>query len=322
MFKILMIDDETTYHALYKEIILTEFKAAMDFATDGVEALKILSKGKSYDLLILDLDMPRLDGISTLQQLRLNPIYKKVPILILTANSNDENQVRLLNLGANDFIAKGCTPEVFLGRLKNLVAYKEFFDSFRNDKLHFEKFLQTAMTEIELVLEYITENFFTNYHCTTKHSESTDNPDKIAKWLIKFEQFISRVIDKTTEPEKYLSIATHDITSLWMDFQTESHPFFNRVKYFMFDIRPGTNLKTDKDILFFLLMSISASGQPTTLFNKNTQDCEKDGSLLALKGEVDISPDRMLHLQQLANIANLTLTTHKDYIVIKPSNNS
>lgn len=123
-FKILMVDDEDRFNALYEEIITQEFDAQINFAKNGLEALEALDADGSYDLIILDLDMPKLDGKSTLIKLRMTPKHVNIPIFILTANASDDNQKLLLNLGANDFISKGCSPELFTARLKNLIAYQ------------------------------------------------------------------------------------------------------------------------------------------------------------------------------------------------------
>lgn len=149
MFKILMIDDEISYHELYKDIITEEFTADIDFATNGLEALEILNSSANYDLLILDLDMPKLDGFETLKQIRLKSQFKSTPIFILTANSSDENQKLLLNLGANDFIAKGCPPEIFLARLKNLIVYKNNATKFITDNSLYEYITSSMLNKAQ-----------------------------------------------------------------------------------------------------------------------------------------------------------------------------
>jgi len=112
--RILLAEDE---RSLSRAVValLERSNYAVDAVYDGVEALEYLDSG-NYDALILDIMMPRLDGLSVLKQLRQrgNPI----PVLILTAKSEIDDKVEGLDSGANDYLTKPFSTRELLARLR------------------------------------------------------------------------------------------------------------------------------------------------------------------------------------------------------------
>ncbi len=112
--RILLAEDE---RSLSRAVValLERSNYAVDAVYDGVEVLEYLDSG-NYDALILDIMMPRLDGLSVLKQLRQrgNPI----PVLILTAKSEIDDKVEGLDSGANDYLTKPFSTRELLARLR------------------------------------------------------------------------------------------------------------------------------------------------------------------------------------------------------------
>lgn len=112
--RILLAEDE---RSLSRAVValLERSNYAVDAVYDGVEALEYLDSG-NYDALILDIMMPRLDGLSVLKKLRQrgNPI----PVLILTAKSEIDDKVEGLDNGANDYLTKPFSTRELLARLR------------------------------------------------------------------------------------------------------------------------------------------------------------------------------------------------------------
>ena len=112
--RILLAEDE---RSLSRAVValLERSNYAVDAVYDGVEALEYLASG-NYDALILDIMMPRLDGLSVLKKLRQqgNPI----PVLILTAKSEIDDKVDGLDSGANDYLTKPFSTRELLARLR------------------------------------------------------------------------------------------------------------------------------------------------------------------------------------------------------------
>jgi len=96
----------------------------VDTATNGREALAAIQKN-SYDLLVLDWGLPDLEGVELVSKLRA--AGRTVPVLMLTGRSEDEDLVRALDAGADDFVPKGTsTPDVILARAEALVRRAQY----------------------------------------------------------------------------------------------------------------------------------------------------------------------------------------------------
>ncbi len=112
--KLLLAEDEKDLsHALLT--ILTRSNYSVDPVYDGTEALEYLSSAH-YDALILDIMMPKTDGLAVLRKLRAqgNPI----PVLLLTAKSEVDDKVAGLDAGANDYLTKPFAPKELLARIR------------------------------------------------------------------------------------------------------------------------------------------------------------------------------------------------------------
>ncbi|MBF6616129.1 response regulator transcription factor [Pollutimonas thiosulfatoxidans] len=100
--RVLVIEDDTTLgHALQE--FLVEQGYAVDWLTAGEQVAGAVA-GQSYDLLLLDLNLPGLSGLEVLRQLRAN--NEQVPVLILTARDGVEDRVAGLDAGADDYVTK------------------------------------------------------------------------------------------------------------------------------------------------------------------------------------------------------------------------
>jgi DNA-binding response OmpR family regulator len=91
-------------------------------ARDGVQAVAMV-RAESPDLLILDVLMPKQDGIQTVQQLKADPLLSRVPVLMLTALSDVDDRVRGLDAGADDYLAKPFEMRELQARVRALVRH-------------------------------------------------------------------------------------------------------------------------------------------------------------------------------------------------------
>ena len=107
--RILIVDDFEDARDLYAEYLrLRGFEVGC--AADGESALH-LALSASYDLIVLDLALPRMDGIAVLRALRGNPQTAKTPIIILSASVGNEPRDETLRAGADLFLEKPCLPD-------------------------------------------------------------------------------------------------------------------------------------------------------------------------------------------------------------------
>ena len=115
--RVLVIEDDTTLgHALRE--FLGDQGYAVDWLTDGDQVASALV-GQSYDLLVLDLNLPGLSGLDLLRQLRAEG--NQVPVLILTARDGLDDRVAGLDAGADDYVTKPFHMEEVLARVRALI---------------------------------------------------------------------------------------------------------------------------------------------------------------------------------------------------------
>ena len=114
MFNVLVVDDEKEIRDAI-DIYLRGEGMKIFKAQDGIEALEILDQEKIH-LIVLDIMMPKLDGIRTCMRIRED---KKIPIIMLSAKSEDTDKIAGLNLGADDYITKPFNTFELLARVKS-----------------------------------------------------------------------------------------------------------------------------------------------------------------------------------------------------------
>jgi DNA-binding response OmpR family regulator len=85
-------------------------------ASDGIEALEKIAEEKP-DLIVLDLDMPRMDGVEVCRRIREREEYRDVYVIVVTALGQDEDLARALDAGANEYLTKPFNPPVLLERV-------------------------------------------------------------------------------------------------------------------------------------------------------------------------------------------------------------
>ncbi len=104
---ILLVDDDTEDAELFSEA-LSETEASIKFtrAIDGCDAIEILEKGVSPDIIFLDINMPRMNGWECLGKLKSKAAYKDIPVIMYTTSSNQNEKEIAINFGAINFISK------------------------------------------------------------------------------------------------------------------------------------------------------------------------------------------------------------------------
>jgi two-component system sensor histidine kinase/response regulator len=125
--RVLLVDDEPVNLAI-TQFLLEEAGLRVDTAEDGQQALN-LARQTRYALILMDMQMPRLDGLKATRQVREIPGYQTTPILAMTANAFADDKARCLDAGMNDFLIKPTDPDrlfsVLLGWLEKTAANAE-----------------------------------------------------------------------------------------------------------------------------------------------------------------------------------------------------
>ncbi len=162
--KILVVDDEKMIRKVIKEYCLEE-NYFVDEAENGIEALDKLNNN-IYDLLVLDIMMPKMDGFSVLEN--LDP-SKKIPTIILSARGEEYDKLLGFNLGIDDYLTKPFSPKELIARIKaisnrtNKVSHSIY--KFKNLEVNFSahsirinnKLINVTPKEFE-ILSYLIKN--------------------------------------------------------------------------------------------------------------------------------------------------------------------
>lgn len=117
---VLLVEDEEPLRRVMKDLLEREGYTVVE-APDGVRALEEVDR-HAPDVIILDLNLPGLDGYGVLQQLRSRPATQHVPIMVLTAKGDEDNEVRVFELGADDFITKPFRARALSARLEAVLG--------------------------------------------------------------------------------------------------------------------------------------------------------------------------------------------------------
>jgi len=117
MLKILVVDDEARMRKLVKDFLVKKDYIVLE-ASDGSEALKVFYNEPDISLVILDVMMPKLDGWQVCREIRSN---SKVPIIMLTAKSEEQDELLGFELGIDEYITKPFSPKILTARVEAIL---------------------------------------------------------------------------------------------------------------------------------------------------------------------------------------------------------
>jgi DNA-binding response OmpR family regulator len=118
---ILVIDDEPNLRLTLSDILCAQGYSVLDVG-HAADALRLL-EGGAFDLMFLDLQMPDVNGLTLLAQVRQR--YPDMPVLILTAHASLETAIEAVRLGASDYLFKPVAPQVILARVAQVLAEQQ-----------------------------------------------------------------------------------------------------------------------------------------------------------------------------------------------------
>lgn len=131
--RILMAEDDPDDRLLFQDALAEiRFGNKVDFVEDGQELMDYLLRKGEYDklindplpgLILLDLNMPRKDGREALSEIKQNERLRRIPVVVLTTSSDEEDIVRSYDVGVNSFITKPVTFESLVQAIKTFTNY-------------------------------------------------------------------------------------------------------------------------------------------------------------------------------------------------------
>lgn len=149
--RVLVVDDDAEFRFLHSEL-LKSFGYTVDVASDGVEALALMSS--KVDLVVMDADMPKMNGFDVARLVRGDPLVADTPIVMVTGLVGRDDRLRAFDLGINDFINKPVDPAELRLRARWLVSLKTAQDEI---KAHGRKLEETVQVRTRELQEALTE---------------------------------------------------------------------------------------------------------------------------------------------------------------------
>ena len=117
--RFLVVDDMSTMRKIIKTILAQLGYTNVDEAENGKEALAKLRVG-NYQFVLLDWNMPEMDGLETLKAIRADEKLKDIPVIMVTAEAKKENVLTAIQAGANNYVVKPFTPEVLKEKIEKV----------------------------------------------------------------------------------------------------------------------------------------------------------------------------------------------------------
>jgi len=155
-FKVLAVDDNPKNIQVIGSILM-EANYEVGFAMDGKQALDLLSESKDYDLVLLDVNMPVMNGFETCKAMRHSEFLREIPVIFLTALNEPENILTGFDVGGQDYVSKPFNSKELLSRVKTHLELKRSKDQLKmvNQWLEIKvkertQELQKAYSELEI----------------------------------------------------------------------------------------------------------------------------------------------------------------------------
>ncbi|UCC78103.1 MAG: response regulator, partial [Anaerolineales bacterium] len=148
---ILVVDDHRT-DRLKLCLGLQQQGHAVDEAEDGVQALQML-RAHSYDLVLLDIVMPEMDGYQVLEQMKEDDVLRDVPVLVISAYDDIDRVVKGILLGAEDYLPKPFDPVLLRARIGACLEKKRLRDQERKLQKQLQDANETMRRELALAMD-------------------------------------------------------------------------------------------------------------------------------------------------------------------------
>ena len=203
---ILVVDDMTTTLLLLHDLLKDTYEVKI--AKSGTKALEILESPNDIDLILLDIEMPDINGYDVCKRIKNNEQTKNIPIIFITGRTSQEDEEYGLNLGAIDYITKPFNKAIVKLRIKNYLNLKikndileklSMYDGLTNirNRRYFDESFEKTFNEIKrdkksLAVLMIDIDFFKPYNDNYGHGQGDETLRKVAKAL---EKTIKRASD-------------------------------------------------------------------------------------------------------------------------------
>ncbi len=226
VFSILVVDDnEMNRDLLLRRLGDTEFQ--LSSAMDGEEALAML-RTHSFDLVLLDIMMPVLDGYETLKVIQNDVVLRRVPVIMITALDDVESAVRCIEMGAVDYVTKPFNPILLRARVDASLGRKRISDREEHRREEVERNNVSLSEEVRAKVLEISQSQLAAIFAMSKLAESRDpetgeHLERMREYCKLLSEQLSRIpkfqsiIDKAFIDNIYAASPLHDIGKVGID---------------------------------------------------------------------------------------------------------
>ena len=210
---ILIVDDSTDSIALLNSVLKTTYR--IKIALSGAKALQIAAESDAPDLILLDIMMPDMDGYETCRRLKENPKTAEIPVIFLTAKTEEVDEEKGLEIGAEDYITKPPSSAIVKARIRAQLRLKGVRDFLKDKSAYLEMQVERRTHEIATIQDVtmiaMGSLAETRDNETGNHIRRTQNYIKIlAERLAEQPQYASQLTGDTIV-SLYKSAPLHDI---------------------------------------------------------------------------------------------------------------
>ncbi len=149
---ILVVDDDSANLMLAQKILGKTYRIAA--ANSGAAAFKYLEKNKP-DLILLDINMPQMDGFEAIEQLKKNQELAAIPVIFLTADKSSETEKKCFQAGAIDFVGKPFVPDILISRVKRTLELERYHTSLESLVQEQSQLIEEKTRRISEIQEHV-----------------------------------------------------------------------------------------------------------------------------------------------------------------------
>lgn len=209
---ILVVDDDTSNLMLAKKILGGEFRIAA--ANSGEAACRYLENNKP-DLALVDINMPDMDGFELVAKMKENPQWRSISVIFLTADKNEDTEVRCFQAGAVDFVGKPFLPEILTSRVKRTLELERYRNDLEKMVEEQAKQLTGALRRISDIQAHVIEGMANLIESrdgsTGKHVKNTQTYVRMIAEELQRRELFSEIINRDYIEKLCKAAPLHDV---------------------------------------------------------------------------------------------------------------
>lgn len=211
MKQILIVDDMPVNLEFAVGMLKNEFKVAA--AKSGMKALAYLENNRP-DLILLDINMPEMNGFETMEKIKSNPRTASIPVIFLTADRNPQMELQGFKMGAVDFISKPFEPEIMLSRIRTQIELDDYRSNLENVVANKTRVIEKLLDVMSISLAELAESRDVT---TGGHLKNSTQYFRILVEKMRTKSKYSEILTDEYVKNLYRAAPLHDVGKIGID---------------------------------------------------------------------------------------------------------